>query len=176
MSKVYFIFCISNLLGLTVFSQSVDSSLARYSTEFAPERAYIHYDKPSYSPGETIWFKVYLMEGAFPAESSKTFYIDWTDQNGALIGRSISPIFEGVTNGQFEVPDSLSGRYIHARGYTKWMLNFDSSFFYNKDIPAASHASTLPDQDAGQHYHYCLKNNNQAYTPDHADRPLAANG
>lgn len=115
-------------------AQDFDANLARYGTEFVPERAHIHFDKAAYTPGDTIWFKVYLMEGPFPAELSKTFYIDWTDEKGKVLTRSVSPVFEGTTNGQFTVPADYAGQYIHARGYTRWMLNFDSSFFYNKDI------------------------------------------
>jgi hypothetical protein len=130
--------CLTLLIFLFVskalFAQDMQAALERYSTEFAQERAYIHYDKASYAPGETIWYKVYLMEGPFPAESSKTFYVDWTDEKGKLLARNISPIYEGVTNGQFQIPDSFPGGYIHARGYTRWMMNFDSTFLYNKDI------------------------------------------
>jgi hypothetical protein len=40
----------------------------------------------------------------------------------------------GVTNGQFEVPAAYNGNFIHVRAYTKWMLNFDTSFLYRKNI------------------------------------------
>ncbi|MFT3676178.1 MAG: hypothetical protein QM781_09795 [Chitinophagaceae bacterium] len=99
--------CTLLFLFLTVAglqAQSFESTLERYSTEFSQERAYLHYDKAAYSPGETIWFKVYLMEGPFPADASKNFYIDWTDETGKLIGRTTSPLYEGTTNGQFELP------------------------------------------------------------------------
>jgi hypothetical protein len=124
----------SLLISSQLSAQDIETNLARYATEFAQERAHIHFDKAAYTPGETIWYKVYLMEGPFPAEASKTFYVDWTNEKGNLIGRNVSPVFEGTTNGQFAVPDSFRGQYIHARGYTRWMLNFDSSYLYNKDI------------------------------------------
>lgn len=129
--------CTLLLLFLTfagLQAQNFESTLERYGTEFSQERAYLHYDKAAYSPGETIWFKVYLMEGPFPADASKNFYIDWTDETGKLIGRTSSPLYEGTTNGQFDLPAGYTGKYIHARGYTRWMLNFDSAFLYNKDI------------------------------------------
>lgn len=119
---------------LTVKGQNIDSSLFKYATQFAQEKAYIHFDKSSYLPGETIWFKAYLLEGVSPAFHSKTFYIDWTDENGNLVSQTVSPLEGAVTNGQFDIPVDYTGDFLHVRAYTKWMLNFDSSFLYQKDI------------------------------------------
>ena len=74
------------------------------------------------------------MKGIFPADESKTFYVDWTDDNGNLVFRNVSPIVDATTNGQFDIPAGYSGKFIHVKAYTKWMLNFDSAFLYNKDI------------------------------------------
>lgn len=115
-------------------AQSIDSTIQRYASDFGQERMYLHYDKSSYAPGETIWFKAYLMKAIFPADESKTVYVDWTDDDGHLLLHSLSPVQEAVTFGQFDVPENYSGHYIHVKAYTKWMLNFDSAFLYNKDI------------------------------------------
>lgn len=134
MRRYFPVFVVFFLFSVPAQSQQIESTIAKYATDYAQERAYVHYDKSVYAPGETIWFKVYLMEGPFPAENSKTFYADWTDEQGKLIHRTTSPIIEGTTNGQFEIPATYTGKYIHIRAYTKWMLNFDSAFIYNKDI------------------------------------------
>ncbi|MFI5132823.1 MAG: hypothetical protein ACHQEB_00735, partial [Chitinophagales bacterium] len=125
-------------------AQVLDSTIDTYATRYGQERAYLQYDKPDYAPGETIWFKAYLMKGLFPADESKTFYTDWTDDNGNLLFRSISPLVDATTNGQFDIPANYPGKFIHVKAYTKWMLNFDSAFLYNKDIRILSKASNAP--------------------------------
>src|SRR5215203_2335563 len=117
--------CLVIILFVTeVKAQMFDSTLAIYGTKYQQERTYLHYDKSAYAPGETIWFKAYLMEGIFPADGSKTFYVDWVDEKGGLLYHTSSPITEGgVTNGQFDVPENYAGSFIHVRAYTKWMLN-----------------------------------------------------
>ncbi len=115
-------------------AQNIDKNLEIYANNFTAERIYLHYDKSSYAPGETIWFKAYIMQTIFPADSSKTVYIDWTDGNGKLLLHTISPVQDGTSFGQFEIPANYKGQYIHAKAYTKWMLNFDSAFLYNKDL------------------------------------------
>ncbi|MCU7550677.1 hypothetical protein OCK74_16275 [Chitinophagaceae bacterium LB-8] len=115
-------------------AQTIDSTLATYSTKYAQERAYLHYDKSSYAPGETIWFKAYLMQGLELADGSKTFYIDWVDEKGTVLLHSVCPVVQSVTNGQFDIPENYTGSAIHVRAYTRWMLNFDTAFLYQKSI------------------------------------------
>lgn len=124
-------------LSLSLFSgaQTLDSTFAVYSTKYQQERTYVHYDKTAYVPGETIWFKAYLMEGIYPAEGSKTFYMDWVDEKGNLLYHTSAPIINGgITNGQYDIPETYKGSFIHVRAYTKWMLNFDTNFIYRKNI------------------------------------------
>jgi hypothetical protein len=74
------------------------------------------------------------MEDLFPSENSKTLYIDWVSADGSVLSHSVSPVVEGTTNGQFDIPADYKGSFVHVRAYTKWMLNFDTAFLYNKDI------------------------------------------
>lgn len=139
MRKIFIAKAASFLLALFFlwahpYAQNIDSTINKYSTKYEQERIYVQYDKSTYAPGETIWFKVYLMKSLFPSDDSKTFYADWTDESGNLLFRTISPVVDGTTNGQFDIPVNFPGRFIHVRAYTKWMLNFDQDFLYNKDL------------------------------------------
>ncbi|MCZ2458713.1 MAG: hypothetical protein LC128_03710 [Chitinophagales bacterium] len=141
MKKMYRLFVLSScisILSLLIpghsFSQNIDSTIQKYADNYGQERIYIQYDKSTYVPGETVWFKAYLMNGFFPVEDSKNLYLDWTNDKGDLLFRTISPIMDGTTNGQFDIPKDYAGKYIHVKAYTKWMLNFDSAFLYEKDI------------------------------------------
>ncbi|MET0635990.1 MAG: hypothetical protein ABWZ25_08165 [Chitinophagaceae bacterium] len=122
------------LFSGNIFSQNIEANIAIYAEKFPQEKAYIHYDKSTYTPGETIWFKVYLMEGINAANASKNFYIDWTDEAGNLVYRTTSPLVNAMSGGQFDIPSTYTGRFLHVKGYTKWMLNFDTAFIYRKDI------------------------------------------
>jgi len=119
---------------LHINAQNVDSTIEKYANEYGQEKAYLHFDKPSYAAGETIWYKAYIMNGIYPSDESKTFYVDVTDDKGKLLLHSIIPVVYAGAAGQFDIPNDYTGKYIHLKAYTKWMLNFDSSFLYNKDI------------------------------------------
>jgi hypothetical protein len=120
--------------GLYAPAQQLETTLQQNADKYQPERAYLHYDKSTYYPGETVWFKAYLMEDIYPVTGSKSFYLDWIGENGQLLSHTVWPIVEGAASGQFTVPANYTGQAIQARGYTKWMLNFDTAFLYSKNI------------------------------------------
>src|SRR5205085_12643940 len=105
-AAVFFVFLFS---GLVAAAQNIDSVIAKYANDYGQERTYLQYDKPAYGPGETIWFKAYLMKGVAPADESKNFYTDWTDDAGNLLSHNISPLVDAVTNGQFDIPANYTG-------------------------------------------------------------------
>lgn len=123
----------------TAAAQDIDKGIALYAEKYNPERTYLHYDKSAYSAGDTIWFKAYMMTELYPSGESKTLYTDWIDDKGNVLQHATSPIVDAATNGQFGIPSDYKGSYIHVRAYTKWMLNFDSAFVYNKTIRILKH-------------------------------------
>ena len=103
--------CIASNLYLAK-AQSIEANLELYANKYSPERIYIHYDKSAYSVGETIWFKVYMINEVVPADESKTLYIDWIDDKGNLVLHAVNPMVEGITAGQFENwvrPEHMTG-------------------------------------------------------------------
>jgi hypothetical protein len=126
------------------WAQSFDSLLQRYGSMIPQEKAWLHFDKSAYLPGETVWFKAYVVEELFPAEASKTLYIDWIDEQGAVLSHTVSPLVSGVSNGQFDIPSGIKGNFIHIRAYTRWMLNFDTAFLYARNIRVLSQTPPAP--------------------------------
>lgn len=136
MRRFFVFFMLGILLTLSYpgFAQKIDSVLGKLSEDYQQERVYLHFDKAAYAPGETIWFKAYIQAGILPSDISKNFYVDWTDVTGKVLFHTVTPIVEGTAKGQYDVPANFKGQVVHVRAYTKWMLNFDSSFLFHKDL------------------------------------------
>ncbi|HEU5052752.1 MAG TPA: hypothetical protein VFT78_06550 [Hanamia sp.] len=129
---------------LNASAQNIDSTLAAYARNYVHEKMYLQYDKSAYAAGETIWFKDYLMQGMFPDDDSKTVYVDWIDENGKTLSHSVCAVENASTYGQFRIPVDYSGDFIHVRAYTKWMLNFDTSFLYEHYLKILSPEKKQP--------------------------------
>lgn len=137
MKKSFLTSCFTILLifiANNLIAQSIDSVINIYGDNFQQEKAHLHFDKSVYNKGETIWFKAYLMTGSDVSNLSKNFYADWYDAAGKLIAHNFFPVFGSSAKGQFDIPEDYASTTLHLRAYTKWMLNFDSAFLFEKDI------------------------------------------
>lgn len=119
-------------------AQTIENSINLYGTNFPQEKIHIHFDKESYLPGETIWFKAYLFEEDLPSERSTNFYAAIYDENGKLVQQQVCPIFNSTADGHFLIPDSLLSAGLICRAYTTWMLNFDTSMLFSQAIKILS--------------------------------------
>ena len=131
-----FIFCLC-LLTLPFFSQAqkIDSLLQVLDARYPQEKLYLHFDKDYYNPGETIWFKAYLFAGNVPSQISTTIYAELIDENGKVIERKTAPVVMSSASAAFDLSEKLTSSTLYIRAYTDWMLNFDTSFLYQKAIP-----------------------------------------
>ncbi|MBS1597246.1 MAG: hypothetical protein JST75_03410 [Bacteroidetes bacterium] len=133
-------------------AQTLDATLKTYADQYEQEKIHIHFDKDAYLPGETIWMKAYILSGSKPSTLSKNIYFDWTDINGNILSHSVSPVMEGVSTSSFTLPPGFAivGNAVHVKAYTQWMLNFDSSFLFNKNIAVLTSwdGSVRPDKHA----------------------------
>ena len=131
-------------------AQRIDSVLTEYSEHYPQEKIYVQFDRSGYNPGETIWFKAYLLAGFEPSTYSRNIYFDWYDGAGQLLKHAVAPVFEASAKGQFDIPAGYGGALLHVRAYTQWMLNFDTAFLYDKDIFVARPVAASARAGAGR--------------------------
>jgi hypothetical protein len=115
-------------------AQQPDSLLNILESNFPQEKIYVHFDRPYYNSGETIWFKAYLLASNLPSMISSTMYAEMIDDKGNVMERKTMPVYAGSASGDFALPDTMRSSLVYIRAYTPWMLNFDSSFLYLKPI------------------------------------------
>ncbi len=116
-------------------AQHFDKVLDRLDRDYPQEKLYLQFDRSIYNAGETIWFKAYLFSGINLSLISKTMYAELIDDKGNVMQRITAPLLKSSASGSFEIPVAVTGDKIYVRAYTKWMLNFDSSFLYVKSLP-----------------------------------------
>jgi hypothetical protein len=115
-------------------SQQPQLQLSNWSSKSPIEKVYLQFDRENYISGETAWFKAYLYSDYQPDTISTTLYVELLNSSSVIIDRKILPLFLGITNGQFELSDSLeTGNYI-IRTYTPAILKQDTGFVYQQNI------------------------------------------
>src|SRR2546423_11586982 len=96
-------------VNVKVFAQRIDSMMNLYRDNFPQEKIYVHFDKSYYNPGETIWFKGYIMSGINLSGISKNFYTELINERGIVLQRIVAPILDGSASSGFTIPLNYSG-------------------------------------------------------------------
>lgn len=123
-------------------AQVYDSVLNIYEEQFPAEKMHIHFDRTIYNTGETIFYKLYVLSGSEWTTLSKNVYVVWYDTSGNFIKQTVAPLFQSSAKGSFDVPSNYKGDFVRVKAFTRWMLNDDSAFLYERNIPINSGAST----------------------------------
>lgn len=137
MKRFYFL---TILIFFSVFSnkvaaQQLDSIMDAHANIFPKEKMHIHFDKQLYNKEETIWYKLYLLAEYVPSPLSKNVYVNWYDTEGKILRQTVAPLFQSTAKGSFDIPTDYKGEFVRVKAYTSWMLNDDTSFIYQRDIP-----------------------------------------
>lgn len=110
------------------------------------EKIYVSTDREFYVAGEILWFKVYGMDGSLhlPADVSKIAYVEVIGADSTAQLQAKVELNEGSGAGSFYIPTSMiSGRYTF-RAYTNWMKNYNTGFFFQKEITIVNTYKKLP--------------------------------
>ena len=104
---------------------------------FPQEKIYVQTDRSRYLPGETIWFRVHLVDAVFlkQANASRYVYVELTNPTNQLVERvKLRPDSTGCFYGQILLEDELGeGGYV-LRAYTQFMQNVGEDYFFTKQV------------------------------------------
>lgn len=120
----------------SVTLNNIINKTKRLADEQPLEKVYLHTDKPYYAVADTIWLKAYVTsQNNVPSPLSKIVYVEMYNAVDSLIQTLKLPVKNGMAYGNIPLPMNTykQGNY-YVRAYTLWMLNFDSDYFFSKNI------------------------------------------
>jgi TonB-dependent SusC/RagA subfamily outer membrane receptor len=117
-------------------TERILAKLEKYRTNTPQEKVYLHFDKPYYMAGETIWFKGYLFDGTTHKidSVSRVMYVDLINETNGKTIASRTLNCDGSTYGDIALPDSLEEGVYQIRAYTNYMRNYSEEFFFHQDF------------------------------------------
>ena len=135
---------------------SLTQKFVNFQHNTLQEKIFAHLDRSLYAAGETVWFKLYYVDGYFhrPLDVSKVAYVEILDRdNKAIIQTKIS-LKDGTGNGQLLLPISISSGNYLVRVYTNWMKNFSPEYYFHQQITILNtvrRTEPLPKISSAQH-------------------------
>ena len=116
---------------------SMDETIIGYFKKLLPQdKIYLHTDKPYYGAGDSIRFAGYLVNAATLQDSSLTnfIYVELADRRDSVVVRQKIRRDSIGFHGTIILPVRLMPGEYYLRGYSRWMLNFDSTFVFSKNV------------------------------------------
>lgn len=124
------------MFSLNIFGQSIQEKVTRYFDRLQIEKVYAGHDKPYYVPGETIWCKIYLVDGRthIPFSGTAVVYAEWIDPAGKVVQSYTLQVINGTATLDITTDtDDPTGGYT-LRVYSQYQRNFDPHYFFQKEI------------------------------------------
>jgi len=120
----------------TVSLNSIIDKKIKFANDMPVEKLYMHFDKPYYAIGDTIWFKAYLtMDQHVPSNLSKIINVDFITENDSVATTLKLPVNNSTAAGSIVLsPNGYKQGNYRIRAYTNWMFNFKDDYFFHKNI------------------------------------------
>lgn len=122
------------LLFFFSYTQAQDKVLEAWHQSAPIEKVYLHLDRKDYFAGQTSWFKGYFLSDFLPSARNSTLFVELVNRRGNIVAQKVLPVFNGITYGQIDIPDTLSTGTYRIRAYTPLMLNHEKDFLYHTAI------------------------------------------
>lgn len=144
--KKIFIFILFYACACKAFAQD-DNELTGYFLKAKQimdhqitERTYLHFDKPYYAAGDTMYFKAYVVIGwrHEPSLINNMLHVELIDPHNKIARSLRLQLNKGFGWGDFALPDSLPPGNYRVRAYTQWMRNGGNDAFFDRTIRIAS--------------------------------------
>ena len=117
-------------------SRAVEA-INRFNARYPQEKVCLHFDNTAYYLNETIWWKAYLFrtDNDSLGSLSRVLYIELVDPAGQVVETQKSVVDHGQANGQFLLGRYTQSGFYQVRAYTRYMLNWGSSWVFSRVIP-----------------------------------------
>ena len=128
----------------------LERQFAGYAERTPVEKLFLHLDRPAYVSGETLWFKLYAVEGTTqrPLAASSVAYVEVLDAANVPVLQAKIALLNAAGQGSLTLPAALpSGRYV-VRAYTSWMRNFGPEYYFHTSVVVVNTRQPLGDQAA----------------------------
>lgn len=121
---------------LFIFLVMALMSFTTYFTERAPiEKIYTHTDRPFYFPGETVWFKSYIVANDNSISGVSDIMIaKLISPKGVAVKTIKLSVENGYAYGDFHIDTNWVGGIYTLKTYTNWMRNFGDDALFTKQI------------------------------------------
>src|SRR5690349_9739269 len=146
--KTAVISLVVSFVALSAMAQEPYERYAVWSAENPSMKTSLFFNQEKYSPGDTAYFKVYLLENNKLLKGSNVMALSVINDRRQQCARVNFRINGGQTHNRIFLPDSLHPGYYKFVALSEWMIDNPSSPFFATEIPIVSRESLKRKMDS----------------------------
>ncbi len=102
----------------------------------AKQKVYVHFNHTFFSPGDVVFYKVYVTRGqdGRPSFLSESVQVEWFSPDGKQLAVQQFPVRDGYAEGSFHFGGNTKGGIYKVRAYTNGMRNESDATWFSKEI------------------------------------------
>lgn len=118
------------------FIKALSTQINLYNDYNPTEKVFLHTDKNLFSSGETLWYSAYAVIGSDHqfTNASRTLHVDLIGPESEIMVSQTHELIGGRGSGSLQLPEKINSGTYQLRAYTQWMRNFDTEFFFTKNV------------------------------------------
>lgn len=128
---------VSESLNPAVLSQdTVQARIAEQVVRYPQDKIYLHTDRSHYVVGESVWFRVHVVDAVLhtPVSRQDYVFVELINEADSILKRLRIRETDAAFSGVLHLPLSLpEGTYV-LRAYTGQLRNMDAGYFFHKKI------------------------------------------
>lgn len=116
---------------------TITSRMAEQLNMYPKEKLHVHIDRSCYLPGDTLWFKAYMVNVSshIPIRLSRYVYVELVNPENETIDRvKIRPDEMNQFHGYISIPEDLPGGNYSLLAYTRYMLFEENQPVFKRDV------------------------------------------
>ena len=116
---------------------TITSRMAEQLNMYPKEKLHVHIDRSCYLPGDTLWFKAYMVNASshIPIRLSRYVYVELVNPENETIDRvKIRPDEINQFHGYIPIPENLAGGNYSLLAYTRYMLFEENQPVFKRDV------------------------------------------
>ncbi|MBS1509525.1 MAG: TonB-dependent receptor plug domain-containing protein [Bacteroidetes bacterium] len=129
---------LKKIIYTIAFCTALCAATAMQAQDYAAgkEKIYIQTNHVFFKPGETVFFKLYLVKAKdqTPSYVSNMVYAELISPAGTVVNKALYKVNNGYAEGSFDLTEQMPGGMYRIKAYTSWMLNENETHLFTKTI------------------------------------------
>ena len=122
-----------------VITQSPAEFLENFTVQNQAQKVYLHTDKVDYYRGDTLWYKVYVVDATTNKlfQNEQKLYVEIYPEGSEstpIIRQILKTTENGIAWSNILLPDTLTTGNYRLKSYTNWMRNTEPSVIFQKNF------------------------------------------